>query len=768
MKRLIAMVISLLLFFTHYAAALSEEDILKPDEAFKLAEPQLIAPDRIKVVWTVADEYYLYKDQFKFTSDNVEIGAPEFSPSKPKRDVTLGKVVDVYYGTAEVVLPISAKDGKLPDSINLTTRHQGCFEKGLCFPPKKNTFNLAALGVQTADASTETPAASTPANASDNNTNTAKPLLDQFKKKTAVIPVEQAFQFEVLPYHPSENALVARVTITPEHYLYKEKFSFQLENADGAQLGKPEFPTAIIKNDPYYGEIEVYEQSLDIKIPLQGELNEETLFLAQYQGCSESSGICYPPVKVKQTLIAADENTPQSQIVSANNATAAASSNNNQVAADDPFAGVLQDKNFLTIIGVFFLAGLGLALTPCVFPMIPILSGIIAGQSGYLSTSRAFMLSLAYVLPMALTYAAVGVIAGLSGANLQVILQTPWVIGLFAFLFVILSLSMFGFYELQMPASVQGRLSDISNRQQGGSILGAGVMGVLSALIVGPCVTAPLISALIFIAQTKDAVLGGLALFALGIGMGAPLLAIGTSAGRLLPRAGAWMDTTKSIFGVMMLGLAIWMLDRIVPTQVTMFLTALLLVVSSIYTGLFDRVTEETSNLARFWKGLGIVMFLSGILLILGVAFGGNSLLQPLKGVAASGAVGHSVSAAPQKEERFQTITTSAELADLLAQAKRNDQFVMMDFYADWCTSCKEVEHMLSQPEVKESLQGILKIKADVTSNDELMKQFGIFGPPQILFFQPSGEELRQFRQVGVIPATDFVKIVSDVRNTRP
>lgn len=768
MKRLIAMVISLFLFFTHYAAALSEADILKPDEAFKLAEPQLIAPNQIKLIWTIADEYYLYKDQFKFTSDNVKIGTPEFSPSESKRDVTMGKVVEVYHGTAEIVLPISAKDGKLPDSINLTTRHQGCFEKGLCFPPKKNTFDLAALSgsiANAANASTETPAASTPA--SENNANPAKPLLDQFTKKTDVIPVEQAFQFEVLPYNASENALVARVTITPEHYLYKEKFSFQLEDADGAQLGKPEFPTAVIKNDPYYGEIEVYEQSLDIKIPLQGELNEEVKFLAQYQGCSESSGICYPPVKVKQTLIAADENTPPSQRASANHSVAAASSTNNQAAMDDPFAGVLQDKNFLTIIGVFFLAGLGLALTPCVFPMIPILSGIIAGQSGYLSTSRAFMLSLAYVLPMALTYAAVGIIAGLSGANLQVILQTPWVIGLFAFLFVILSLSMFGFYELQMPASIQGRLSDISNRQQGGSILGAGVMGILSALIVGPCVTAPLISALIFIAQTKDAVLGGLALFALGIGMGAPLLAIGTSAGRLLPRAGAWMDTTKAIFGVMMLGLAIWMLDRIVPTEVTMFLSGLLLVVSSIYTGIFDRITEETSNFARFGKGLGIVMFLSGILLILGVAFGGNSFLQPMKGVVASGAVGNSVSAAAQKEESFQTITTSAELADLLAQAKSNNQFVMMDFYADWCTSCKEIEHMFSQPEVKESLQGILKIKADVTSNDELMKQFGIFGPPQILFFPPSGEELRQFRQVGVISATDFVKLVADVRNTR-
>jgi thiol:disulfide interchange protein DsbD len=735
MRKFIALLLTSLFFsitfFTQVAFALSQEDILKPDEAFILAEPTLIAPDKIKLTWEIAEEYYLYKDEFNFSSDNVVIGQPTFSESKPKRDVTMGKVVDVFYKKAEITLPISTKDGNLPAEIHLKTRHQGCFEGGICFPPKENTFTLA-----NAEGATETAGLS---------------LAEQLglkKGQSGAIPVEEAFQLEVLPYNPAEKMLTARVYITPDHYLYKEKFKFTLDGDDQGQLGEPEFPPTVIKNDPYYGEIDVYTENVDIKIPVTGELSDNAMLATEYQGCSESSGICYPPVTAKYPVQTGTDK-PVAEAVDNSSAPTG-----NAETKGDVFVDTLNNKNFITIMAVFFIAGLGLALTPCVFPMIPILSGIIAGQSGYLSTSRAFVLSLAYVLPMALTYAIVGIIAGMSGANLQVILQTPWVIGSFAFLFVILSLSMFGFYELQMPASVQSRLSEISNRQQGGSIIGAGIMGVLSALIVGPCVTAPLISALIFIAQTKDAVLGGMALFALGMGMGAPLLAIGTSAGRFLPRAGVWMDTTKSIFGVLMLGLAIWMLDRIVPPQVTMLLTGMLLLVSSIYTGAIDRITEETTNFDRFWKGLGIVMMIYGVLLILGAALGGKHLTQPLKGTFAGG---HAISV---QDEKFITITTTSELNNLLAQAKANQQLAVMDFYATWCTSCKEVEHTLQQPEVVASLQGIMKIKADVTSNDELMKQFDVFGPPQLLFFGKNAEEVRSLRHVGVIEPTKFVQII--------
>lgn len=751
MRKFIALLLTSLFFsitfFTPNAYALSQDDILKPDEAFILEEPELIAPDKIKLKWKIAEEYYLYKDEFNFSSDNVVIGQPEFSESKSKRDVTMGKVVDVFYKKAEITLPIAAKDGNLPAEIHLKTRHQGCFEGGICFPPKENTFTLA-----NADSS---------GTSSDNGAGGLS-LAEQLglkKGQDGAIPVEEAFQLEVLPYNPAEKMLTARVYITPDHYLYKEKFKFTLEGENQEQLGEPEFPPTVMKDDPYYGEIEVYTQNIDIKIPVPGELAADATLATEYQGCSESSGICYPPVTAKYPVQMGTDKPSQETL--AESSSQAGETKN----SDDVFVDTLNNKNFITIMAVFFLAGLGLALTPCVFPMIPILSGIIAGQSGYLSTSRAFALSLAYVLPMALTYAIVGIIAGMSGANLQVILQTPWVIGSFAFLFVILSLSMFGFYELQMPAGIQSRLSEISNRQQGGSIIGAGIMGVLSALIVGPCVTAPLIGALIFIAQTKDAVLGGMALFALGMGMGAPLLAIGTSAGRFLPRAGVWMDTTKSIFGVLMLALAIWMLDRIVPPQITMLLTGILLLVSSIYTGAIDRITEETTNFDRFWKGLGMVMMIYGILLILGAALGGKHLTQPLKGAFAGSYAATATAAAPVQDEKFITITTTSELNNLLAQAKANNQLAMMDFYATWCVSCKEVEHTLQQPEVVASLQGIMKIKADVTSNDELMKQFDVFGPPQLLFFDKNGEENRSLRHVGVIEPNEFVQIIDKLRN---
>ncbi len=403
----------------------------------------------------------------------------------------------------------------------------------------------------------------------------------------------------------------------------------------------------------------------------------------------------------------------------------------------------MRDDSYFSLLLFFFFAGLGLAFTPCVFPMIPILSGIIAGSSTEdLSPRKAFLLSLSYVLPMALTYAVVGVIAGLSGANLQVMFQNPWIIGSFAGLFVLLALSMFGFYDMQMPSSIQSRLTEISNRQQGGSFIGAGIMGILSALIVGPCVTAPLIGALVYIAQTRDALLGGLSLFTLGLGMGLPLLMIGTSASRLLPRAGVWMDTTKAIFGIMMLGLAIWMLDRVVPPEVTMALTGILLVSSGIYMGALERTDDEAGGWGRFWKSLGMIMLFYGAMMLFGVAAGSSNLLQPLKGVFGGGnAIAAPVQAAAQLQ--FQRIKGMEGLQQALAQAKSQNKPVMLDFYADWCVVCKELEHKLfKNPDIVAALDNTLLIQADVTDNDAqdkaLNKHFNLFGPRKSYFSAPT------------------------------
>ena len=351
--------------------------------------------------------------------------------------------------------------------------------------------------------------------------------------------------------------------MTPGHYLYQNKIKFSVnDKQSNVKLGKPELPEGKAYNDVYFGDVVTYEKDFEARIPVIGQ-SKSVQVAAEYQGCSKLTGICYPP----QTKII---DVDFSKFIQAE-------ADSKPTTEQSTLTDILKNKSIFAVIGAFFLGGLVLTFTPCVFPMIPILSGIITGQGKDISRGKAFALSLAYVIPMALTYAVAGIIAGYTGANLSAALQNPWVISAFALLFVGLSLSMFGFYELQMPSGIQNRLNNLSNNQRGGSLIGAGIMGVLSALIVGPCVTGPLIAALAYIADTKDVVLGGLSLFMLGMGMGAPLLLIGLSAGSILPRAGAWMDTVKHVFGVMMLAMAIWMLDRVIAPQFTLLLSGILL-----------------------------------------------------------------------------------------------------------------------------------------------------------------------------------------------
>jgi thiol:disulfide interchange protein DsbD len=388
--------------------------------------------------------------------------------------------------------------------------------------------------------------------------------------------------------------------------------------------------------------------------------------------------------------------------------------------------------------------------------MIPILSGIIAGQGKHITTRRAFVLSLVYVLAMALTYTAAGVLAGLFGGNLQAAFQNPWILGSFALVFVALSFSMFGFYELQLPTALQSRLTEISNKQQGGTLIGVAIMGLLSALIVGPCVAPPLAGALIFIGQTGDWALGGLALFALSMGMGAPLIAIGTSAGKLLPRAGAWMDTIKAVFGVLLLAVAIVLLERIVPAAVAMLLWGALLVGSGVYLGALRHLPVEASGWQQLWKSLGVVLLIYGALMLVGAAAGGKDTLQPLRGLAVGGGGGE------QQHLAFQRIKTVADLERELAAASDRGRPVLLDFYADWCVSCKEMErYTFSDPEVLAALTGFVLLQADVTANDAddqalLQDHFGLHGPPAIIFYGADGRERRNYRVVGFMPADEF------------
>ena len=384
--------------------------------------------------------------------------------------------------------------------------------------------------------------------------------------------------------------------------------------------------------------------------------------------------------------------------------------------------------------------------------MIPILSGIIIGHGEKISTGKAFELSLVYVLSMAVTYTVAGVIAGLFGANLQAAFQDPWVVSTFVVIFVALSFSMFGFYELQMPTAIQSRLTEISNSQKSGTLAGVAIMGFLSALIVGPCVTAPLIG------QTGDAVLGGTALFALSMGMGAPLLAIGASAGKLLPRAGAWMDTIKAVFGVGLLVVALWLLERIIPGPVGLFLWAVLFIISGVYMGALDSLQAGKSGWHKLWKGIGIVLVIWGVLMVIGASTGSRDMLNPLKNLNTGSVAG---GATTQAHLNFTRIKTVDDFNQQLAQANARGQYVMLDFYADWCVYCIQMEERtFPDTGVQERLANVHLLQADVTANDDadqaLLKNFGLIAPPAILFFTPTGEERKNYRVVGFKNADDF------------
>ncbi|WP_439099424.1 protein-disulfide reductase DsbD [Ectothiorhodospira mobilis] len=570
-----------------------------------------------------------------------------------------------------------------------------------------------------------------------------------------LLPPEKAFALQVQP--GGDDTVMVHWDIADGYYLYGHGFEFTSQTS-GIQLGEPRRPEGKIKEDEFFGQVETYRGELDIVLPLSRAAGApDTLELTlRAQGCADA-GVCYPP---QVHTVSVDLDTPPTQAGGATRGDPATPEDGARPAPateQDRIAAQLAQDNLGLVLLAFFGFGLLLTFTPCVFPMIPILSNIILGQKT-LTPRKAFTISLAFVLAMAVTYTVAGVFAGLAGANLQAALQNPWVIGGFVIIFIALALSMFGFYDLQMPAALQTRLSALSNRQQGGTLVGAAVMGFLSALIVGPCVTAPLVGALLYISQTGDAVLGGLALFSLSLGMGLPLLILGTSAGSLLPRAGAWMDTVKAVFGVLLLAMAIWLLERVAPATLTLFLWAALLMVSGVYMGAASPLPEGNRGWRALWKGLGLVILVYGILLLVGAASGARDPFHPLEGLTAADQ-GDRQGA----ELRFQAVNDPEELEQALETARAAGQPVLLDFYADWCVECTHMARTtLQDPEVVRALSGVRLLKADVTAQSrahrELMRSFDLFGPPAMIFFNARGEERRHHRLVGYKDAEAFLQ----------
>jgi len=595
----------------------------------------------------------------------------------------------------------------------------------------------------------------------------ALPGLGRSKQPT-FLPPDQAFSLQVVAR--DANSLQANFNVTPGYYLYRDKIKF--ETNDGAiGISAVNLPKGEMKQDPNFGPTEVFHNPFQGEIMLNrpaGSADGITLN-ATYMGCSEQ-GLCYPPIekvirvslseiKTGSSANAAPSMTAAPPLPATTSPLGVPASAGMPASENSQIAELFKGGSFWLVISFFFGAGLLLSLTPCVFPMIPILSGIIVGRGHKITKMHAFILSLAYVLGMAITYAAAGVAAGFSGNLISNALQTPWVLGSFSAVFVLLSLSMFGFYELQMPTVLQSKLTDTSNKLHGGHLGGVFVMGALSAIIMGPCVAAPLAGALLYIGQTHDALLGGVALFVLALGMGAPLLLIGTSAGALLPKAGAWMEAVKRFFGVMLLALAIWIVQPLLPVGVQMFLWAVLMIFSGIYLHALDSLPHNASGWHKLLKGVGVIALLLGAAYLIGALSGARDILRPL------GNIGR-VETQATTEVHFSRIRDIAELDRRIIQAA--GQIVMLDFYADWCVSCKEMERFtFSDSAVQTKLKPVLLLQADVTANSEadkaLLKRFGLYGPPGILFFDAQGKEKTDYRVVGYQDAKRFLKTLQSV-----
>jgi thiol:disulfide interchange protein DsbD len=667
MLRLILLALGTLLSLS----AAAEPQLLRAEQAFRYTAVH--EGDAVVVRWQAADGYYMYQDRFGFRSLDpaVSLGAPLMPAGLPYEDEFFGATT-IHRGDFEIRVPIvgAAVDGP----FDIEIRSQGCADIGVCLPPQTWQAEVAPAAAALpgpAAAGTPEPAAQQP----------RRSLLSFLTGNGA--PGQQAFlppgeAFKTRAWRDGER-VVLEWDIAPGYYLYHDKFGV---SADGVELPAV-FPRGEIIHDEAFGDVEVlFDAAATTVVPPPGT---ETL-VARYQGCAKD-GICYPPEKWTVTLAslgAAPADATRAASSAGGDATTGAVP---AVSETDRLAALISGGSLPAVLGVFFGLGLLLAFTPCVLPMVPILSGLIVGQGPELTTRRAFSLSAVFVLAMALTYTIAGVVVALLGYNLQAAFQHPAVLSGFAVVFLLLALAMFGFYELQMPASLQTKLINLSNRQRSGTWLGAGAMGVFSALIVGPGVAAPLAAALIVISASGDPLRGGAALFALSMGMGAPLLAFGASAGKLLPRAGAWMVHVNNLFGLLLLAVAVWMLERIVAPSVTLALWAGLLFLAAVFLGALEPLQPGSGPGRRIAKGLGLMSLLYGAVLLVGAAAGGQSPWQPLAGLRAP-AQG-AVAAATTRE--FRVIKTVADLERELQAAGAAGRSTLLDFYADWCVDCKRM-----------------------------------------------------------------------------
>ncbi len=748
----------LLSAFAPAAAALdlpgmSDDELLAPDQAYAI-NSKVIDGDTLQVDWTIADGYYMYRDRIRFSTDTpgITLGAPDLPAGKIKDDEFFGKIA-IFRDTVTATIPLTRAAGA-PDTVTLKAVSQGCADIGVCYPPHTQ---VASLDLAT----------SKPGNIAAAAAATTPLTLQSISDRLGLGAGEDEFldpdvAFVAEAQEVSPGLIEVRWTIADDYYLYRDKLKVSLAENPDVVLGEIVLPEGKIKHDEFFGDVQVFYHEVVAKVPvrhLTGKAGEITLQIG-HQGCAEA-GICYPPAKKQLPVVLAAATAVSSPAIAATPANAGTQNVSVTSQSQDDIVRVLADSS-LAWTALFFLgAGILLAFTACMYPMIPIISSIIVGHGESITAGKAFSLTFIYVQAVALTYAVIGVVSAQLGAGVQAFFQNPWILSFFALVFVLLALSMFGFYSLQVPASLQAKLSDTSNRMKGGTLVGVSTMGVLSALIVGPCAGPVLIGALIYTSQSGDYITGALAMYMLGLGLGLPLLVICTSGGKLLPKAGGWMDIVKAVFGVILLGVAVLMLERILPGPVSLALWALLLIVPAIYMGALDSLPAGVSGWRRLWKGLGIAMLVYGIILIIGATTGARDPLNPLRNLN-TGAVTSGSSTHASQHLRFERIKSVDDVKTALARSGAANKPVMLDFYADWCTYCIKMEdYTFSDSAVQETLANTTLLQADVTANDAtdlaLLNHFGLFAPPAILFFGPDGEEIRNARLVGFKDAEDFL-----------
>lgn len=729
--------IACLVFFAQTAPALGSKDFLPVDQAFKFSST-VIANDKLELAWSIADGYHLYRDKFKIQSqtEGILVGKIEMPDSAMDHDPVFGEVA-IYRHTVKLNVPLENPNHE--QTLKLLVKYQGCADVGVCYPPQKLILEI-----------------SLPTNSLPESNNPISQFKQGLKSLTAdvfskeLLPPEQAFQFfaNVKDSHTLHVSWIA----AEGYFLYKNKLALSLNPDSQTRLESYQLPIGEEHADPEFGQVQIYRRETSVDIPLfrHNQQPEAIVLTSKFQGCADR-GVCYPPMQASLEL-----SLPIADTVAGK----PSADNLGKLSEQDKIVQSLQQDSLALTLASFFGFGILLAFTPCIFPMIPILSGIIVGQSGKITTRKAFLLSLSYVIASALMYTVFGVLAAVFGSNLQAAFQNPWIIAAFSAIFVLLSLSMFGFYSLEMPKTLQSIAISSSDKHRDGSYFGAAMMGALSALIVGPCVAAPLAAALIYIGQTGDVILGGSALFVMGLGMGLPLLFLGASAGKILPKAGAWMNTTKSVFGVIMLAVAAWMLSRILPAAATMLLSALLLIIPSIYLKAIEPLPASASGWQKLWKGIGICMLCFGILQLIGLSAGNRDIFQPLQGL------GNHDRPSDKSEIVFEKIKNLSELSAGIKLASDRGKPLMLDFYADWCVSCKEMQaYTFSDAKVQKALSGYVLLQADVTENNAddkaLLKQFDLIGPPGIIFFDKQGQEKKSDRVIGFQDAATFLNTLS-------